>query len=145
MACVQKGAAMRPIPRQDRPAPHGNVVPFRPIRANSFTMRDRIEALEWQATRAAQDAGLARLNIHAEHPGDDQEVCDLLLLYLRDERWARWGAVRRADRICVWRCADGADIGRFETMRQSLDALLQADGWTARRRTLGARVEIRRA
>ena len=112
----------------DRPAPPSNVVPFRPHRGNGFTVRDRIDALEWQATRAAQASGLARLDFHAEHPGDGQETCDLLLLYRRDARFARWGATRRAGRIGVWRCADGTDLGGFETMRQALDALLQADG-----------------
>ena len=142
---------MRPPARPDCPASPTNVVPFRPvfrsIRADGFTVRDRIEALEWRTTCAVQETGLARLDIHAEHPGDDQETCDLLLLYRRDERWARWGVVRRADRIGVWRCADGADLGCFETMRQALDALLQADGQAARDRTprAGARREVRMA
>ena len=113
--------------RSDCPVLPGNVVPFRPLRPNAFTVRDRVEALQWRESGPAQASGLARLDIHAEHPGDGQETCDFLLLYRRDECWARWGAVRRADRIDVWRCADGSDLGRFETMRQALDALLQAD------------------
>ena len=113
--------------RPDCPALPGNVVPFRPLRANAFTVRDRIEVLEWRASGPAQASGFARLDIYAEHPGDGQETCDLLLLYRRDEHWARWGAVRRADRVSVWFCADGVDLGRFETMRQALDALLHAD------------------
>ena len=130
--------------RPDCPAPSGNVVPFRPLRANAFTVRDRIEVLEWRASGPAQASGFARLDIYAEHPGDGQETCDLLLLYRRDERWARWGAVRRADRIDVWRCADGSDLGRFETMRQALDALLQAEG-RGLGRTRGFRVGRHRA
>ncbi len=121
---------MRPLDRPDRFAPPRNVVPFPALRGNGFTVRDRIDALEWQATRAAQASGLARLDFHAGHPGDGHETCDLLLLYRRDARFARWGAARRAGRVGVWRCADGIDLGRFETMRQALDALLQADGPT---------------
>ena len=136
---------MRPL---DRPAPPSNVVPFRPLRSNGFTVRDRIDALEWQATHAAQASGLIRLDFHPEHPGDGHETCDLLLLYRRDARFARWGATRRAGRIGVWRCADGADLGRFETMRQALDALLQADSPAprpARNARLGAPSQARTA
>lgn len=117
-----------------------NVVAFRPRGRNGFTVRDRIEAHEWQAALLTRPGALARLDIHAEQPGDDgQEACDLLLLYRRDQRWASWGVARRDGQVGVWCCADGVDLGRFETMREALAAVLLADDSAARsRRARGA-------
>lgn len=98
--------------------------------AGRFTVRDRIELLEWEAAAVARGRGFTRMVLHEQQLIDGIETCDFLLLYAGDGSWARWGASRRGRSISVWRCADGADIGPFDTMREALGAALDAAAWT---------------
>lgn len=109
------------------------VIAFPQRQASRFTTRDRIELLEWEAARSP-GRGFSRMVLHEQQPIDGIETCDILLLYVGEGPWARWGAARLGRAISVWRSADGADLGRFDTMREALGATLEAAAWTPGRR-----------
>lgn len=109
------------------------LIAFPKRQANRFTVRDRVELLEWEAARS-RGRGFSRMVLHEQEPIDGDEVCDILLLYAGEGPWARWGAARLGRSISVWRSADGADLGRFDTMREALGATLSAAAWTPGRR-----------
>lgn len=88
---------------------------------HQLTMADRIEALHWQATKAIKVG--ARLAFHRWSSLNAHEGGDYISIYRGDDRWAAWGATRRGHCVSVWRCATGADLGQFSTMREALAAL----------------------
>ena len=97
------------------------ILPFGDLRR--LTMADRIEALQWEATRAQHGA---RLAFHYWSSTNAHEGGDYISIYRGDDRWAAWGATRCGRSISVWRCATGADLGQFPTMREALAAVRMA-------------------
>ncbi len=99
-----------------------DVLPFRaPPARHGLTTADRIEALQWEATKAVGES--MRLAFHrwcGENAADGGEY---ISIYRGDDRWAAWGATRRGRFVNVWRCATGADLGEFATMQEALAAL----------------------
>ncbi|MEJ1975242.1 MAG: hypothetical protein WDN49_03425 [Acetobacteraceae bacterium] len=81
-------------------------------------------ACEWELTAVAY--GFDRIVIHEQVGGEAPEDGDFVLVYRSGDRWARWGAARQGTHILLWRCANGAEVGIFPTMRQALDALLDS-------------------
>lgn len=95
-----------------------DVLPFGGL--HRLTMTDRIEALQWEATRAQHGA---RLAFHRWSSANAHEGGDYISIYRGDDRWAAWGATRRGRSVSVWRCATGVDLGHFPTMREALAAV----------------------
>lgn len=113
------------------------LIAFPQRQAGCFTVHDRIELLEWEVASRARGRGFSRLVLHEQQPIDGNETCDFLLLYAGEDPWARWGVARRGRSINVWRCADGAELGPFDRMRDALGAALEAAAWTPGRRGRG--------
>ena len=110
------------------------LIAFPQRQVGRFTVRDRIELLEWEVAARARGRCFSRIVLHEQQPIDGIETSDYLLLYAGKGPWARWGAARRGRFVNVWRCADGADLGPFDTMREALGAALDAAAWTPGRR-----------
>lgn len=110
------------------------LIAFPQRQAGRFTVQDRIQMLEWEVAARARGRGFSRMVLHEQQPIDGIETCDFLLLYAGEAPWAHWGVARRGRGISVWRCADGADLGPFDTMREALGAALEAAAWTPGRR-----------
>lgn len=113
--------------------PSATIIPFptRPDRTGRLTLSDRASVLARQD--AAHARGYERLLIHTPPPGAEADTPDAVMLYPAGERWARWGLARQPGGILVWRCADGVELGRFDTMAEALDAALAAPDPAPRR------------
>jgi hypothetical protein len=110
------------------------VIPFsnREPLGDRLLTRDKIDLCLWESAR--DHAGVSRMVLHEGRrdtdgkTGEPQEP-DLVLVYAPGSVWARWGVARQGNRILLWECAFGADLGRFATMREALSALEDhADG-----------------
>ena len=94
--------------------PASQTAPFK------FLSADKIDICVWEQQGA--NRAVSRVVIH-ENTGLSEEDADVALLYGPECPWARWGVARCRDGVMLWRCRDGADLGRFATMRQALLAL----------------------
>jgi hypothetical protein len=105
------------------------VIPFsnREPLGDRLLTRDKIDLCLWES--ACDHPGVARVVVH--EGGSELREPDLVLIYAPGTVWARWGVARQGDRIVVWECAFGKDLGRYPTMREALSALEDhADGIT---------------
>jgi hypothetical protein len=91
-------------------------------RATCLTPRDRIEVTRWQ--ERARKSGYDRMVIHDRDALDDMDVGNFLSVYRSGEAWSRWGFVRDGAIIRSWCCLSGADVGEFENLSDSLEAVL---------------------
>jgi hypothetical protein len=99
------------------------VIPFvlRGSPANRLTLRERAEALRWgEATRSH---GVRRVAMH-DAPG----LGDFLLVYEDGRLGASWGIGLVAGSFEVWRQMTMQTVGRFETLREALEAILRVGG-----------------
>ena len=103
--------------------PSAQILPFAPRhpQTNRFTITDRIQAVQWEASHA-NPAG-AFLDIHNRRPDDAPEVGDYIGIYRAYDRWAVWGVARDGAKITVWHGPSGADLGSFSTMAAALAAV----------------------
>jgi hypothetical protein len=100
-------------------------------------MRDRIETLTW-AAMVATPSGYSRVNIC--NGGPDLEIGDFVLIYEDGREWASYGVSREGTRFCVWPTAGAAGIlGRFDSMREALDAVMAQPKRRRRSRALHVR------
>jgi hypothetical protein len=101
------------------------VLPFaRPVRAfNRFSMRDRMEALQWAET--ARSHGYTRLVFDTACESSGHEPGDFIMIYERDGVWASWGIGCGTEDLTLWRPSNGQTIGTFPTMRTALAAILE--------------------
>lgn len=109
------------------------VIPFpgSPDRKGRLTWLDRASVLARED--AARARGYERLLVHTPPPNAEPDTPDAVMLYPAGERWARWGLARQPGGVLVWRCSDGAELGRFATMAEALDAALAAPDPAPRR------------
>ncbi len=96
------------------------ILPFMPRRGveNRLTAQDRIDALVWEST--VDPASCGRMIIHHRQHNDDPEIGDFISIYRQNSSWATWGVARRGAVVSLWRCATGADLGEFATVREAL-------------------------
>jgi hypothetical protein len=98
------------------------IIPFPTpvIIRNELTVQDKIAVCLWE--RALDSPELCRVVIHDQIDTDCDEA-GVVLVYGPDSPWARWGLARRGDRIVLWQCSKGLELGLFHTMRSALAAL----------------------
>ncbi len=96
------------------------ILPFMPRRVldNRLTAQDRIDALVWEST--VDTASCGRMVIHHRQHNDDPEIGDFISIYRQNCSWATWGVARRGQVVSLWRCATGADLSEFTTVREAL-------------------------
>ena len=101
-----------------------NVIQFKPAAntASSLSLRDRMEVAAWQDP--AGTGGFDRIVIHERASGDPPEFGSFLGIYRHGEAWARWNVARCGAGVLAWCSRSGADIGRFASVADALDALL---------------------
>ncbi len=101
-----------------------NVIQFKPAAgtATSLSLRDRMDVATWRDP--ARTAGFDRIIIHERASGDPPEFGSFLGIYRHGEAWARWNVARCGAGVLAWCSRSGADIGRFATVADALDALL---------------------
>ncbi len=132
-------------PQPANPAGSALIIPFPIIPdrsggrepANRLGMRDRIETLTW-AAMVATPSGYSRVNIC--NGGPDPEIGDFVLIYEDGREWASYGVSREGTRFCAWPTAGAAGIlGRFDSMREALDAVMAQPKRRRRSRALHVR------
>ncbi len=109
---------------QSTPHPQtATILPFlaRPVVDNRLTAQDRIDALIWESSANLVSCG--RMIIHHRQHTDDPEIGDFISIYKQDSNWATWGVARRGRVVSLWRCATGADLGEFATVREALASI----------------------
>jgi hypothetical protein len=101
-----------------------NVIAFRPPPnpAARLTLRDRLEIDAWRDPACIR--GYDRLVIHERGCFDPPEFESILGIYRRGESWARWNVARCGAWVVAWCSANGADIGRFNSVGDALQMLL---------------------
>ena len=91
----------------------GNVIRFEGRQvAAGFTCRDLVELQDW-------DTGGRRIEVD---PCADR-MGQYAMIYRGQEPWASWAITREGGRVLVWDCISLADVGRFDCMRDALDAV----------------------
>jgi len=98
------------------------MLPKREAGLNRLNQQDCDDAACWRQDRARQGYRMAV----CIDPAEDPDIGDFLMVYRSSEPWAAWGVARRGDAVLLWRCADGADIGTFETVAEALGAIERA-------------------
>jgi hypothetical protein len=88
-----------------------------------FSVRDRMEVAAWRLDAA--EAGYGRVVVDHASGVDDDERGEYLLIYERDNDWARWGIGCRADGYLLWDAIRGTTIGVYPALRQALAEVLQ--------------------
>ena len=96
--------------------------PTEPDDSHKLLGRDKAEACAWEEIAMAH--GFNRIVIHEQLGSRGPEEGDFVLIYRTGDRWARWGAARQGKGILLWRCANGAQVGIYPTMKAALDTLL---------------------
>lgn len=111
-----------------------NVVQFpRPyVSRNRLTSTDRAELCSWDVQCC--NPNFDRVVIHDQHGTTDPVEPDLVLIHAPGSAWASWGLARHDGAVVLWECAGRMDLGRFETMREALDALEDHVGPALQRR-----------
>jgi hypothetical protein len=101
-----------------------NVIQFKPAAgtATSLSLRDRMDVAAWRDP--AGTGGLDRIVIHERASGDPPEFGSFLGIYRHGDAWARWNVARYGAGVLAWCSRSGADIGRFASVADALDALL---------------------
>jgi len=101
-----------------------NVIQFKPAAsiATSLSLRDRMDVAAWRDP--AGTGGVDRIVIHERASGDPPEFGSFLGIYRHGEAWARWNVARCGAGVLAWCSRSGADIGRFASVAEALDALL---------------------
>jgi len=98
------------------------MMPKRARKLNRLNEQDCVDATCWRQGGACQRYRM----VVCIDPAEDDDIGDFLMVYRRTEPWASWGVARRGARVLLWRCADGADIGTFETVGEALGAIENA-------------------
>ncbi len=96
--------------------------PTEPDDSHKLLARDKAEACAWEEVAMAH--GFNRIVIHEQLGSQGPEDGDFVLIYRTGDRWARWGAARQGKGVLLWRCANGAQVGVYTTMREALETLL---------------------
>lgn len=97
------------------------VLPFPAARrpANCFTMRDRMDLLEW--TKSAPAYGICRVTIERPDPQEaGPEVGDFALFHDAVAEWASWAVAREAGQYLLWSPNSGETAGYFPTLADAL-------------------------
>jgi hypothetical protein len=99
-----------------------NVIRFSPRPASvGLSLRDRMEIAALQGK--LQHFGYDRMVIHDRISCDPPEVDCFLSIYRNGEAWARYGLARCGSTILAWCSVTSADIGRFASMGEALEAV----------------------
>jgi hypothetical protein len=88
--------------------------PVRRAADNRLTKQDRIDVAAWRSSAQIVQCGLSSKDQH------DPELGDYISIYRGTCAWAIWGVARRGNLVSMWRCATGADVGVFATMKEAL-------------------------
>ena len=92
-----------------------NVIHFARKRQQAlFTCRDLLELNEWDSRGR---------RVEVDRCEDLSGLGQFAMIYGHDEPWASWAVSREGARILLWDCITLADVGRFETMRETLAAV----------------------
>jgi len=86
--------------------------------ATQFTLRDRMEITRWDRTPR-----IGRVVIDQGNRAAGAAGAEFALIYLRNERWARWGISRSGTEIIAWCCRTGADLSPAPTATAALQNL----------------------
>ncbi len=99
------------------------ILPFvRPTRSgNRMTLRDRMDAMEWQ--NGARALGYTRVAYDSSATDDEPELGDFMLIYTPDNQWAVWGIGCCDGGFIVWRPSDGVTLSWHSTMARALDSI----------------------
>ncbi len=100
------------------PRTTAQILPFcRPGQSgNELTMRDRIDTWAWEDDW--HRSGF-RVAICDAGPADWVELGSSINIYRTGQCWPDCTLTREAGVLRAWWCADGADIGRFPSMRSA--------------------------
>jgi hypothetical protein len=101
-----------------------NIIAFRPAQTAraGLSLRDRMDVARWQ--EAASTRGYDRLVIHERAHFDPPDLDSFLAIYRRGDAWASWNVARNSAGVLAWCSRTGTDIGRFASVGDALDALL---------------------
>jgi hypothetical protein len=101
-----------------------NVIPFRPASNTGacLSLRDRMDVMAWRDP--ANTLGFDRLVIHERSSCDPPDLDSFLGIYRRGEVWASWNLARCGAGVLAWCSRSGADVGRFASVADALEALL---------------------
>jgi hypothetical protein len=83
-----------------------------------------MEALRWADD--AETHGYTRIVFDSACERSGHEAGDFILIYARNAMWASWGIASREGELTLWRASNGATVGTFPTMQQTLQAVMQA-------------------
>ena len=99
------------------------VIPFvlRSSLGNRLSLRERAEAIRWGESMRRR--GVRRVAVH-DAPANDLALGDFLLVYEDGLLWASWGVGLVAGSFEVWRQMTMQTVGRFDTLREALEAIL---------------------
>ena len=86
-----------------------------------FNSHDLIALTCWM--QRADGHGYQRMLIERGSSDEGPAAGGYVLIYAPGSQWATWGLARTAGAIVVWRCSDGADLGRFPSMMLALEGL----------------------
>ena len=86
-----------------------------------FSSQDLIALTCWM--QRADGHGYRRMLIERGSGDEGPAAGGYVLIYAPGSQWATWGLARTAGAIVVWRCSDGADLGRFASMMSALEQL----------------------
>ena len=98
-----------------------------------FTSHDLIALTCWM--ERVDGHGYRRMLIERGSGGRSPDEGGYALIYGPGSDWASWGLTRAGAEVVAWRCADGAELGRFPSMRQALERLPPVStrpAWTRR-------------
>ena len=97
-----------------------DVLIFHPRQKNNrLTMQDKLDTTRWESQ--AFCLGYDRVIVHEATSGQSPE--NFVLVYRLGHTWARWGANRQTQKVILWRCSDGAQMGLFMTMIAALNSI----------------------
>ena len=102
-----------------------------------FTSRDLIALTCWM--ERVDGHGYRRMLIERGCGSCSPDEGDFVLVYGPGSEWARWGLARTGTEVVAWRCADGAELGRYPSMLQAFDRLPPVWIRPASKRPLGLR------
>jgi hypothetical protein len=93
----------------------GNVIRLEPKRQQAlFSCRDLMDLSEWDG---------AGRRVDVDRREDLDGLGQFAMVFEGEQPWASWAIGREGGRILLWDCVTLADVGRFDTMRDTLAAI----------------------
>ena len=87
-----------------------------------FSVGDRVIVHAWSVE--ASLCGIGRVAFERAEGPEHPEAADFILIYLRDNAWARWGIGCGPDGFMLWQADRGQTIGVYRDVRDALDEVL---------------------